>query len=268
MASGFLPFGKSLSCLSSLVHAIDRHRWNSLAFLITFKRLLKKHTTLEELLVPVKPVLTKGGLRTSQMCSFPQMPKHMCIVQPSSSNLIRPCKQPCFHNLASHVSFTTGKNKSNNITAVTFISDELELQAFVLEKRVSVWGVQRTQFWRFWPEKPLMIQAVVSGASQQLPSHYYWWGMAQICRFTLDSPEFQCPSFLGLRLLYLTWLSLILLAFPKVIFMDKLKGLWLMLIRKESLLSYLKQDLFNQSTMHLSPTVELFFVADVCWFWP
>lgn len=39
-----------------------------------------------------------------------------------------------------------------------------------------------------------------------------------------------------------------------------------MLIRKESLLSYLKQDLFNQSTMHLSPIVELFFVADVCCF--
>lgn len=117
-------------------------------------------------------------------------------------------------------------------------------------------------------KKPVMIQAVVSGASQQVPSHYYWGGMPQICRFTLDSPEFYCHIFLVLRLLYLTWLSLILLAFPKVIFMDKLKGLWLMLITKESLLSFLKQDSFNLSTMHLSPTVELFFMADVCWFWP
>lgn len=68
MASGFLPFGKSLSCLSSLVHAIDRHRWNSLAFLITFKRLLKNHTTLEELLVPVKPVLTKWEVSGPPRC--------------------------------------------------------------------------------------------------------------------------------------------------------------------------------------------------------
>lgn len=39
-----------------------------------------------------------------------------------------------------------------------------------------------------------------------------------------------------------------------------------MLITKESLLSYLKQDSFNLSTMHLSPTAEMFYMADVCCF--
>lgn len=36
------------------------------------------------------------------------------------------------------------------------------------------------------------------------------------------------------------------------------------MITKESLLSYLKQDSFNLSTMHLSPTVELVFLWQMC----
>lgn len=41
-----------------------------------------------------------------------------------------------------------------------------------------------------------------------------------------------------------------------------------MLITKEILLSYLQQDSFNLSIMHLSPTIELFYMAGVCCFWP
>lgn len=71
-----------------------RHRWNHLALLITLQQLLRNHTTLGEHLVSVKPVLTKGEASEPPRCVHClEMAKCMCIVQPSSSNLIRPCKE-------------------------------------------------------------------------------------------------------------------------------------------------------------------------------
>lgn len=99
-----IPF---LFVFTSTLHW-HRNRWNILALLRTLQQLLRNYTAFGVHLVPV---LTKGRASGPPRCVHClQMPKPMCIVQPSPSNLTRPCKQLCSQNLASHVSFTTGKN--------------------------------------------------------------------------------------------------------------------------------------------------------------